>query len=513
MKVTKILGPAGCGKTTKNLEILMELIERGISPSEILFTTFTRAGAYHARDLVLERMKVTQDHLPYFRTLHSIVFRELSGPVMMTHNHLWMFAKKHGYPFTMASALGDVMGGSVTRGDHLLNIVNLAKNRRTPLKEAWLDYGPGIAFAFDEVALFSEQFENFKRSLHISDFTDILVRYADQKDIPPLGVKAAIIDEAQDLTRLQHDCLEKMTAEASELYFSGDDDQAIYSYSGADPDLLIDLEAQETVVLGQSYRIPKRVHQAAEAITRLLRKRLSKPYAPREERGELRVYHPLEHIDPPIHEALFILVRNNCFIKAGVDFCIERGIPFVATGEQPIREKAFRAIGVWKKISNGGSVSLEEFAICAEFMKVRDGIAYGFKKLLREELREERKAGLLSYQALREGYGLRAPESAKWDQALASLTLREKVYFRSVESKYKEIPDRPMCEIMTIHSAKGREADNVVVLPDMSLLTFKAYQEDPDNEHRVFYVATTRARKRLWITEPRTKRFYSYPKV
>ena len=57
-------------------------------------------------------------------------------------------------------------------------------------------------------------------------------------------------------------------------------------------------------------------------------------------------------------------------------------------------------------------------------------------------------------------------------------------------------------EINTIHATKGREADNVVVLPDMSGITYKGMLKDPDNEHRVFYVAATRARNELHIVQP-----------
>ena len=67
-------------------------------------------------------------------------------------------------------------------------------------------------------------------------------------------------------------------------------------------------------------------------------------------------------------------------------------------------------------------------------------------------------------------------------------------------------------EINTIHATKGREADNVVVLPDMSGITYKGMLKDPDNEHRVFYVAATRAKQKLYLHTPVTTQFYKLPR-
>ena len=64
--------------------------------------------------------------------------------------------------------------------------------------------------------------------------------------------------------------------------------------------------------------------------------------------------------------------------------------------------------------------------------------------------------------------------------------------------------------ISTIHGVKGDEADNVVVMSDMSRLSYKDMSIDEDVEHRVFYVAVTRAKKRLYIMQPTTKLYYPY---
>lgn len=64
--------------------------------------------------------------------------------------------------------------------------------------------------------------------------------------------------------------------------------------------------------------------------------------------------------------------------------------------------------------------------------------------------------------------------------------------------------------ISTIHGVKGDEADNVVLMSDMSRLSYKDMAVDEDAEHRVFYVAVTRAKRRLYILQPTTNMYYPY---
>jgi superfamily I DNA/RNA helicase len=62
--------------------------------------------------------------------------------------------------------------------------------------------------------------------------------------------------------------------------------------------------------------------------------------------------------------------------------------------------------------------------------------------------------------------------------------------------------------VATIHSVKGKEADNVVLLPDMTTLTHNNFMKDPDSEHRVFYVGATRAKQQLFLHKPMTDYHY-----
>ena len=67
----------------------------------------------------------------------------------------------------------------------------------------------------------------------------------------------------------------------------------------------------------------------------------------------------------------------------------------------------------------------------------------------------------------------------------------------------------PRIKISTIHGVKGNERENVVVTTDLSASHFYEYKNiNPDEMHRLFYVACTRTENNLFIIEPQTKKHY-----
>ena len=74
----------------------------------------------------------------------------------------------------------------------------------------------------------------------------------------------------------------------------------------------------------------------------------------------------------------------------------------------------------------------------------------------------------------------------------------------------EELNKDPRVMLSTIHSVKGGEEDNVVVLPDLTNNTQKSYDRNPDDENRLFYVGCTRTKENLHIIRPK-KDYKSFP--
>jgi superfamily I DNA/RNA helicase len=81
-------------------------------------------------------------------------------------------------------------------------------------------------------------------------------------------------------------------------------------------------------------------------------------------------------------------------------------------------------------------------------------------------------------------------------------------YIRSCLRNNQKLTDEPRITISTIHKVKGGEATNVAIVPDYSYLS--AQYIDSDDEHRIQYVAVTRAKKNLFLISPETEYFYEY---
>ena len=67
----------------------------------------------------------------------------------------------------------------------------------------------------------------------------------------------------------------------------------------------------------------------------------------------------------------------------------------------------------------------------------------------------------------------------------------------------EKLNEAPRITLSTIHGAKGGECENVVLLTDLSLNTMKAYEKNPDDENRLFYVGATRTKEHLHIISPK----------
>ena len=84
-----ILGPPGTGKTTTLLKIVEDALARGISPERIAYLAFTRRAAHEAQERAIAQFKFDESRFPYFRTLHSLAFKELGlrRDEVMTNTH------------------------------------------------------------------------------------------------------------------------------------------------------------------------------------------------------------------------------------------------------------------------------------------------------------------------------------------------------------------------------------------------------------------------------------------
>jgi len=89
-----------------------------------------------------------------------------------------------------------------------------------------------------------------------------------------------------------------------------------------------------------------------------------------------------------------------------------------------------------------------------------------------------------------------------WSEAMDKIPETERAYITALLRRGEKFNATPRITASTIHGSKGGEADNVVLLTDLSPSAESEMHINPDDMHRVFYVGVTRAKQNLYIVDP-----------
>ena len=110
---------------------------------------------------------------------------------------------------------------------------------------------------------------------------------------------------------------------------------------------------------------------------------------------------------------------------------------------------------------------------------------------------------------LQKDYGLKVSKDKPWFEALKNIPITKSIYIRAVLRRGENIRKQPRIKLSTIHGSKGGEADNVMLLTDLTRKADAEYWRQRDQERRVFYVGMTRARNTLNIVRSQSDREFS----
>jgi DNA helicase-2/ATP-dependent DNA helicase PcrA len=275
-----ILAGAGTGKTRVITFRIAHMIERGVSPGNILAVTFTNKAAREMQERVTKliprpakRADGEKPERPTVCTFHSLCVRIL-------RQHIERLGYKRNFViYDQAEQIGAIKkilgsisaGGEKTDPALILNLLSRYKNGGSRA-EAFGD--PSVSAMAEHIR---SRYETALRACNAVDFDDLILltlklfkEHPDALEACRNKYRYVMVDEYQDTNAAQFNLVHALTSEHRNLCVVGDDDQSIYGWRGAEIANLLDMEKHhpevKVIKLEQNYRSTNTILHAANAV-------------------------------------------------------------------------------------------------------------------------------------------------------------------------------------------------------------------------------------------------------
>jgi len=279
-----VLAGAGSGKTRVITRRIAHLMSRGIPAWQVLAITFTNKAAGEMRDRTLAL--VTGQKPPLVTTFHSFCARMLReyGEMLGVDPHFTIYDTADQTAALKRALAQLALDPTHFSPDRIADAISRAKNRLQRAR----DYA---AFAGTDVwprtvARLFEAYEAILKASHALDFDDLLAEFAlalrgneEFRALMHDRFRYVLIDEYQDTNHAQYVIARDLAGARKNLCVTGDPDQSIYGWRGAELSNILDFEEDfadaKVVRLEKNYRSTKTILAAADAVIR--HNRLRKP--------------------------------------------------------------------------------------------------------------------------------------------------------------------------------------------------------------------------------------------
>lgn len=255
-----VLAGPGSGKTLVITRRIQHLIEQHhVPPNRILVITFTRAAAAEMRERFLKLMG--GKNVPVsFGTFHAIYFTILKHAYGYTASNIVKEEQRVQFVKEFIRRLRLEYDDENEFVLSLLSEISLVKNTAVNLEHYYSSSCGEEAFR----RIFSA-YEEFLHQNHYLDFDDMLVYCKELLEQRPDILSAwqnkfqyILIDEFQDINQIQYDIIRMLAKPQDNLFIVGDDDQSIYRFRGAKPEIMLNFERDypnaKRAILGTNYR-------------------------------------------------------------------------------------------------------------------------------------------------------------------------------------------------------------------------------------------------------------------
>ncbi len=584
-KYLRIIAGAGSGKTRVLTMRIAHLIEdEDVRPYKILAITFTNKAAHEMKDRI-EKMLSEQQFTPWVSTIHSLCVRILREDIQ----HM-------GYPKNFTIMDADDQKSVVKEACKQLGIDN---SNITPA--GYVDYisnNKSAEIDAEEAKNMAGQFADDKdkakvyayyldrqKQMSALDFDDLILwtvkmfkKFPEVMDKWQRRFEYVLVDEFQDIDRLQYTLIKQLAGKDSSLYVVGDPDQTIYTWRGADVNIIMDFHKDfphaKTVILNENYRSTSAILNTANSVIANNVNRMKKDlYTNRKSDAKVTHYmaandeyqaawiagkiYDLHKNGLPYHD-MAVLYRSNYLSRTLEKGLIDVRIPYIIYGGIRFyeRQEVKDALCYLRMCTTADDLALQRIlnrpkrGIGPKTIDTLSETALNESKSMYEVLKEDKlftgktKTTMQEFVKMVEGWRITASKenadlSDLLEEILASSGMNamleedkekgqeRKENLRALEQDLAnseaqsldeylqnialytdrdETEENDALQLMTVHAAKGLEFDTVFVsdLNDGIFPNERAMSEGKrgvEEERRLAYVAFTRAKNKLFLTE------------
>lgn len=344
-----VLAGPGSGKTAVITGRTCRLVERGVPAEAILVVTFTKAAAREMKERYLKRMNRPSTRVT-FGTFHGVFYGilrnayRLSGQNILSEEQKLRLLRELVHTYCRDAEEEEELIANLNRE------IGTVKNNRIELEHFYSTACPEEVFR-----TIYRVYEKWKRDSRKLDFDDIMVwcyeLFRKHPEILALWQKKfqyILIDEFQDINPIQYDIVRMLAKPQDNLFIVGDDDQSIYRFRGARPEIMLhfpeDYPNAETVTLDINYRSSGAIVRQAGKLIANNEKRFPKNIKASHGQGEavaLREYETVKDelqdvtdgiracvSDGTPYEEIALLFRTNAGSRMAVEQLIADNIPF-----------------------------------------------------------------------------------------------------------------------------------------------------------------------------------------
>ncbi len=272
-----VLAGPGSGKTAVLTGRILNLVEKGIPPADILVITFTRAAAEEMKERYLKLAQRERTEVS-FGTFHAVFFHILRMERGYGLQDLISSGEKQRMLRFVLKELGIEIRQDQEKMQELETAISKWKNLGMRREDQ-----PDFPY-LEEICLALEKRMQKQGKLDFDDMQLLTCRlFREEKRILEKWQKRyryILVDEFQDINPVQYELVQLLALPEKNLFVVGDDDQSIYSFRGSDPSIMLSFPEQypdaESFMLGINYRCRRQIVEAAGKLISHNQKRFAK---------------------------------------------------------------------------------------------------------------------------------------------------------------------------------------------------------------------------------------------